>query len=544
MKKWLLCGAFCCAFGASVTARELWLIGGGERVCSSVDLRYCQPDKRAEAERYFHEREALFEKSMQFSEDKLSELSRLTNWAGGDEHKQVIMNYLVAKKKAVTENLLTETQWHQALGDFPGSEDELQLIDDVFEVRVKNRFGADKKIEVHFDASYDSTKATLRAYLASAKVFADKKQHAKPVVVIFTASSYNPLEYVDYYLDLFEQVGADARWLPLEPGFIRTQDCQLLNQKRFEMNGAYDRGSRFVKWQSYQEEMCRHPEKLRQLVNEADAFFINGGDQSLTMRSLQNDFGQFTPLAQQFLTQVESGVPLAGTSAGTAVQSGRHSGRIPMISDGTTKQALLTGALAAEINAPLCPMSQACTLNVPSGQLTYRPLGGLQTFTLGVMDTHFFQRGREGRLLRLLSDTQTAFGFGVDEGTTLHAKFISDDEAELDVWGADGVWIADTQHATQTRSPTQWKIEHAYVSRLLAGDKAHFKNGKLTASVCEGKTLAAHDKRIDADAFVNQAGRQWLREKGPAVPSCQREDGRWRYVALPIGLQQDLTGKQ
>jgi hypothetical protein len=197
MKQFIFYSLLYLAMCAVVSARELWLIGGGERVCSSVDLPYCEPAKRAEAERYFHERDALFEKSMQFSAEHFSLLTSLPNWAGGEAHKNEILHYLKTKQSELGSGVVSESQWHKVLKDFPGSDDELQLIDDMFEVRVKSRFGHDKKIEVNFDASFTATKNTLRAYLASAQPFAQKKKHTKPVVVIFTASSYNPMEYVD-----------------------------------------------------------------------------------------------------------------------------------------------------------------------------------------------------------------------------------------------------------------------------------------------------------------------------------------------------------
>ena len=38
--------------------------------------------------------------------------------------------------------------------------------------------------------------------------------------------------------------------------------------------------------------------------------------------------------------------------------------------------------------------------------LLYDPLGGLGFFPLGLIDTHFANRGREGRFIRLISDTR------------------------------------------------------------------------------------------------------------------------------------------
>ena len=48
--------------------------------------------------------------------------------------------------------------------------------------------------------------------------------------------------------------------------------------------------------------LCQNPALMKQLLQQADAIFINGGDQSLTMRSLQfssgTQAGEFTALGK------------------------------------------------------------------------------------------------------------------------------------------------------------------------------------------------------------------------------------------------------
>ncbi len=58
------------------------------------------------------------------------------------------------------------------------------------------------------------------------------------------------------------------------------------------------RSERYPELAAYQQQMCRNPDLMKQLLLEADAIFINGGDQSLTMRSLQKKPGEFTRTCQ------------------------------------------------------------------------------------------------------------------------------------------------------------------------------------------------------------------------------------------------------
>ncbi len=116
--------------------------------------------------------------------------------------------------------------------------------------------------------------------------------------------------------------------------------------------------------------MCRNPQLMQQMLLEADAIFINGGDQSLTMRSLQKKPGEFTEVSQLLHQRIDAGVPLAGSSAGTAVQAGYTKKKIPMISGGQTVKALQYGAYATEPNAPLCHYHQSCSSDLDGSWLT------------------------------------------------------------------------------------------------------------------------------------------------------------------------------
>jgi cyanophycinase len=281
---------------------------------------------------------------------------------------------------------------------------------------------------------------------------------------------------------------------------------------------------------------------MRQLVDDADAFFINGGDQSLTLRSLQLSPGRFTPLAQRMLDRIESGIPLGGSSAGTAVQSGNKSSRVPMISGGDSEHALRHGAMAVEANTQLCQMHGNCAMHSDPDQLTYRAGGGLRTMSLGVVDTHFHEREREGRLLRLLLDTGTRFGFGVDEATVLKVDFRAGDDADLQVMGRGGVWLVDTGSATANRGDRQWMASGFRVARLLAGDTAQLRSGELSVDLrCLPDAQLKPGQIVDDTAYAKTKGRHWSRlADSNGVIACKRADGRWRYDRMRIQLIQDL----
>ena len=472
-----------CLLPLSASANQLWLIGGGEPVCSSVEPELCVPEKRAAAERFFTEHQALREKHFRFSAATRQRLAAISSWAGDTGRTRALLAKLDAIGAGLGDKTLGARDWHALLEPLSLGDEELGLVDDLFQVRALRRDGTTQASVVYLDGSPAYVQAIFRDFVASAAAAPQRDgkpakpgQSGKPRLVILTASSNDAFEYASYYLSLFEAAGADPYWLPLEPALIRASDCNQLDALRFEWNGVHSRTANYPELAKVQRDFCLHPENMQQLVDSADAFFINGGDQSLTLRSLQLEPGKFTPLAQRLLDRVAAGIPLGGSSAGTAVQSGNRAGTIPMFSGGSSAHALRHGALPVEANTVLCAVNGNCTMHGDADQLTYRAQGGLRTFSIGTLDTHFHERGREGRLLRLLLDTGSRFGFGIDEATVLKADIDDQDNAVLQVMGHGGVWIVDTADATTSTDGKQWSAIGFSATRLLAGDSARLRD--------------------------------------------------------------------
>lgn len=539
------CALICLAtlLPSSVTAKQLWLIGGGEPVCSSEEPESCVPEKRASAEKYFADSQALHEKQFRFSSQARQRLAAIKAWAGDaakSERALARLDELAAKNRGKT---FTSKNWHVLLEPLALDEEPLGLVDDIFQVRALRRDGSTQEYQVYLGGSPAYVQTLFRDFVASAAAGPQRKgKTGKPRVVILTASSNDPFEYVSYYLSLFEAAGAEAVWLPLEPALIRAKDCGQLDALRFEWNGVHSRTASHPEWAKVQRNFCEHPEKMQALVDSADAFFVNGGDQSLTLRSLQLQPGQFTPLAQRMLDRVAAGIPMAGSSAGTAVQSGNRAGSIPMISGGESSHALRHGALSVEANTVLCAVNGNCTMHGDADQLTYRVGGGLRVFSIGVAETHFHEREREGRLLRLLLDTKSRFGFGVDEATVLKADIDDQDNAMLQVMGHGGVWIVDADGATTSKDSKQRRASGFRATRLLAGDSARLTDGVLTVTLaCKTPATPAGADEIAAADYANSNGAEWAAiENQSPKPACQRADGRWRYDQLPMKISQQL----
>ncbi len=146
---------------------------------------------------------------------------------------------------------------------------------------------------------------------------------------------------------------------------------------------------------------CQEAGRLKRL-EEATGIFFTGGNQ-LRLTALLGG----TPVAKTIRTRNASGVTVGGTSAGASILS-EH-----MIASGDEGSAIVAGSVR------LAP--------------------GLGLTNRFIIDQHFRQRDRLGRLLTALAYNPFAIGIGLDEDT---AAFIGPDET-LEVEGSGGVTIVD-----------------------------------------------------------------------------------------------------
>ena len=151
---------------------------------------------------------------------------------------------------------------------------------------------------------------------------------------------------------------------------------------------------------------CQEPNRLGRL-EEATGIFFTGGNQ-LRLTTLLGG----TPVATVIRRRNAAGVTVGGTSAGASILS-EH-----MIAFGDEGSSVISGSVR------LAP--------------------GLGLTNRFVIDQHFRQRDRLGRLITALAYNPFAVGIGLDEDT---AVFIGPDET-LEVEGSGGVTIVDAKETT------------------------------------------------------------------------------------------------
>ncbi len=300
---------------------------------------------------------------------------------------------------------------------------------------------------VDFNASKSAdSKAIYRQFVVMARTahfVRTGKMVQRPRIGILTSAASDPFDPVDFYLGAFKHAGAEPQWLPLDPA-VRISfgsDCSKIASARSALTGEPDRSDVYPDLAKTQRNFCVDRAQLSKTLADLDGLFFNGGDQSLSKATW---FDGTKPIAEFALLQARlkaQTLAIGGTSAGTAVMS-----QAAMITNGTSALALTRGA-QARLPPPLdCTRKRSCPEGLLEDDLTYEASGGLGLFTFGILDTHFAARSRQGRLARLLIDSKTRYGFGVDETTALIVATVRGG-VRLRTIGAGSVWIFDSRGA-------------------------------------------------------------------------------------------------
>lgn len=200
-------------------------------------------------------------------------------------------------------------------------------------------------------------------------------------------------------------------------------------------------------------------------IERLGGVYFTGGDQSTLLRALAPN-GRETPVLAAIRRLHARGGLIAGSSAGAAIMSSTA------IIGGTSMEAVIHGV----VGDPEKP-----------GLLVGNGLG---FFPHGLVDQHFIQRGRIGRLVAAMAHASEPYGFGIDENT---AMFV--DGHMLSVVGEKGALVVNGSLAhTDARHR---RYDHYRVSYLDDGDAWNLAEGLALPHASKKPT-----RRASARAFV------------------------------------------
>ncbi|TRX55169.1 cyanophycinase [Thalassomonas sp. M1454] len=462
---------------------KLFLVGGGLKTCSSQNQKQCKENvnfvtaKQESVYRVAENQTKLFNDYAHH----FSEIEQIT-----------INNILLKINKLYGSKDITKSQLRESIKKFDTqkvinslNDFKYYLLHDLIEIgQFENNLRT--KERSNLKASKDLfSQEIYNTFVDYSQQIANGK---KPKVVVLTASARDPFEAADFYQSVFEQAGANSQWLPLDATLNQAWQspnitvCDNLEKLRLEQNGSTNRAVVYPDLVEQQKQACLNPALILEAIKNADGVFINGGDQSLTRKAFINNDGTENQILTAIKQKLNQGkLIVGGTSAGTAVMSGNSYLNSPtvMVSNGTSEAALNRGAKADMLPVEGCQKTNQCAQNLLNTDLTYNSQGGLGLVNFAIMDTHFSERGRQGRVAVLAKHTNASFVLGVDEATAAVIDWPTQDKPiQFKVIGAKGVFVL------------QPKAERvANIHYLTRGDSAEI----------EGKHIAVKFNKQNAD---------------------------------------------
>ena len=271
-------------------------------------------------------------------------------------------------------------------------------------------------------------------------IFNGLRERAKGRIAVMATASQMPHEVGPEMVADFRHHGTDAELIPLFHGNAATaaEDPRLVAQ-----------------------------------IERLGAVYFTGGDQSTLLRALAPN-GRETPVLAAIRRIHATGGLIAGSSAGAAIMS-----RMAIIG-GNSLEAVIHGVVSD-------PERQGLLLGP-----------GLGFFPHGLVDQHFIARGRIGRLVVGMAQTQAPFGFGVDENT---AMFVDGDI--LSVVGETGAIVvngslahADARHR---------RYDHYRVSYLDDGDAYNLAEGVALPHPAKKPTRRASARSFAGPGYLQRS---------------------------------------
>lgn len=337
-------------------------------------------------------------------------------------------------------------------------------------------------------ASNPHVRSTFQQFVAAARAANGGKT---PKIGVVTASAdAHPFADADINVDALRSAGADVVYIPMDGGMrqaLDRNDCNAVDLYYDSYANTRSARSYFHSALVYpdlagqQRRFCEnHGALLNATLRELSGLYFSGGDQARHLESFvsKDAQGQYTVVSAQLAIlrarHAQGKLVVAGTSAGNHIQGGGlwQGMPVPMLGGGDSYEALRAGFIRG--NGPTLGTAP------PDGSEGKYPAssyerGGLGFFQLGLLDSHFSVRTREGRLVRLTQQSGMHYGFGIDENTALIvSRPDANGTTHLSVTGAAGVLIVDVRKATATGQNTvgEYAIDGVRLHYLSAGDMA------------------------------------------------------------------------
>ncbi len=494
--------------GISHASSNLFLFADDLQFCSSDNLRYCTAERR---EKGFGD-DAKQGPIYQVTEEAITRIKEYP-WTDNPELRAQAVVLLKLVRNRVEDNIITERYFERTIRriDFNFQGERIKGRDfwsglftvekynlfDLLEQKQSTRSNRRLEAEVSLEDSKSwVAKESFNAFFEAAQRVAGKKR--KPKVVFVTGAERDPYRYVDYYEQMFSQIGFDAQWLPLD-GAMQTalaaksydaNACSQIEEFQIKRLASFRRS---VLYPDLLKQQIRNCEKdnLIKALKSSDALFIASGSPLLTYHAFYTPAGKpsefLTKLQEMFAdgniivgAQGETITALAGGGRGTAsILSGDSN--VLMLENGI---GYLSGREACRLGIDCLSLEAERTLNYVQG-------GILGLFPFGVLDVEMAERGNHTRVLKTAFENKARFAFGLDDGTAVALNLDTQSQqagTDITVIGEGGFWMADLTTSEYLSGFEFGPIETHY---LTHEDNAELRLGRFNIDFAAWKVPAS-----------------------------------------------------
>lgn len=476
---------------AQSTSYEMMLIGSDFELCRSSETQFCKA-KDVSAFRNGNNRTA---KQYKLAISQIEKMMHVDRWSPDRQALRYDLHLLFnATAKRAGTRILSYAQllsaWKSMSIRRDGkalsghslflsmTESELSMILDHLEYAQLDHAGRRLKDAV----IVDNKEPSISINFAQKVVEVAKKVEAKPKILVATVGYRDGYSEVDAYVSLFNQLGGDASWLPIDASLAQLmhakESCRTLERHRADVLKSYDRNRIYKDLVTTQQQYCANPKLFNDAIKGANAIVLVGDKPQLLNQTFLNN-GEATALLRLIKQRIDA-KKLTLVAAGEMVKgvvSRGNSGAV--ILSGNSEYALLNGTSSLVQKRLACDSYGSCDSDYNS--VTYQ-YGGLGLLKFPIIDTQVSSHGNIARLARVGFDTGLQQSMAIDKGTAVLLNQRGS-KVDFEVIGQGGVIYL----SYQTQQSSLEKINYHY---FTPGDLVTNNAGAISVAYPEWKTIA------------------------------------------------------
>ena len=358
------------------------------------------------------------------------------------------------------------------------SESELAMILDHLEFAQLDHAGRRYKDAVVVDEDEPS----MSIKLAKQVIDIVKNSDSKPKILVATVGYRDSYLHVDAYVSLFNQLGGETSWLPIDASLTQLiadkKLCSNLTKYRADILKSYDRNRIYNDLVQIQQKYCARPTLLSEQVSAADAIVFVGDDPKLLNKAMLID-GKESELLIQIRQQMNA-KKLLVVAAGEMVRGMVNQGeKGAVVLGGNSEYAMLNGTSSVVQQRLACENYGSCETDYNS--VVYQH-GGVGLLDFPLIDTQVSSHGNIARLARVAHDNKLSQSIAIDKDTAVLLNEF-DGALNFEVMGKGGVIYL----SFNDNKPSLTDINYHY---FTPGDVVSSTPNRINVNYPSWKTIA------------------------------------------------------